>query len=95
MTRTLAVPPSPHCPLSQPAGAALHLVPPPAPERPSPDAVRAKIVEARAWIARQRADGYPHAAERLERQVDALEAALGREPIEPVDARIRRLGGAR
>lgn len=92
MTRSLAVPPQPHGPLAQPAGAALHLVPPPA-APPSPDAARAKIVEARAWIAKQRADGYTGPAERLERQVDALEAALGREPIEPVDARIRRLGG--
>lgn len=86
--KSLAVPPSPHGPLTQPAGAAI--VSPPPDSRAH---ARAKIVEARAWIAKQRLDGYPHAADRLERQVDALEAALGREPIEPVDARIRRPGG--
>ena len=93
-TRSLAVPPQPHGPLTQPAGAALRLCPPPAAPSRSTRA-RVVIAEARAWIGRCRADGYFLDALRLERQVVALERAMGREPIEPVDARIRRLGGGR
>lgn len=41
MTRTLAVPPSPHCPLSQPHGAAI-VTPSPPPSRPDAPAMVAR-----------------------------------------------------
>jgi len=99
-TRTLAVPPSRRCPLSQPAGA---MVAGPGPAEPMPRIApfdrtaraQAKIVEARAWIAKQRADGYKDAADRLEAQVDALEKAMlaadEREPIAPSGRRTEEL----
>ena len=94
MTRSLAVPPQPHGPLTQPAGAAIVL---PANPRPPPGSPRARaalvVVETRAWIARCRVDGYLTDARRLEGLVRALERAMGREPIEPADPRCRRLGG--
>lgn len=53
-TRTLAVPPSPHCPLSQPQGAALHLAHPPSGPRPDPAPIARAVDTARhdAWLAR-------------------------------------------
>jgi hypothetical protein len=51
------------------------------------------VAEARAFAGGLRASLYDVAARRLEAQATALERAMGREPIEPVDARIRRLGG--
>lgn len=93
MTRTLAVPPQPHGPLAQPAGAA---VVGPA-TRPPPGSPRARaaaaVVEARAFAGSLRVSLYDVAARRLEAHAATLERALAREPIEPVDARIRRLGG--
>ena len=53
--RTLAVPPQPHGPLAQPAGAALRLCPPP-PSGPRPDpaaiAHAVDIERHAAWLAR-------------------------------------------
>ncbi len=90
--KSLAVPPQPHGPLAQPAGAALRLCPPPA--APSPRArAAAAMAEARAFAARLRAEHYDVAARRLEASAGALERAMGREPIEPADPRCRRLGG--
>ena len=89
--KSLAVPPQPHSPLAQPAGAAIVTPrPPPTSRRAHAAAV---LVESRAWAARCRRDGYLTDAARLEARCAELEAALGREPIEPVDARIRRLTG--
>lgn len=96
MTRTLAVPPQPHGPLAQPAGAAV-VLPLPANPRPPPGSPRARaaaaVVEARAFAGSLRVSLYDVAARRLEAHAATLERALAREPIEPVDARIRRLGG--
>lgn len=101
-TRTLAVPPARHCPLSQPAGAMV-AGPPATPAEPMPRIApfdrtaraQAKIAEARAWIAKQRTDGYKDAADRLEAQVDALEKAMlaadEREPIAPPGRRTEEL----
>lgn len=90
-TRTLAVPPSPRGPLMQPAGAAV-AGPAVVASRPRARAALA-VVEARAFAARLRVDGYDVAARALDAHVATLEAALAREPIEPSDPRCRRLGG--